>query len=546
MRNKNMKTYKIFIVAITAIVLSSCTNFLTTQLTNSKTSDSYYQTPSDAATALVGCYNGLDLIWSSGVAMPLMAEVESDNCFGGTGSSDDYGYEMLDEFNKSIAPSDVSYFESNWEGYYQAIYRCNTLIGKINQVKWGADTLARTTDEAEAKFLRADMYFDLVRLFEKVPLVTAPTMSNVPQASADSTYAQIISDLKFAAANLPSTAYPNVVNGRATKWAAEAMLARVFLFYTGYYGKTDCAGFTKAQALAAIADVRDNSGYGLVPDFTTLWPAASAAKKVTYAGEANKEVIFSIKYTGNGNYNGNITGNTWLLMTGIRLGAGGGTSIYPYAYGWGACTVDPKLWNDFSASDSRRFASITSVTDEGLDAKTASITGKPFSSANNREYTGYYLKKYSPMCDSLNNALPNTNYLVAQPQDYFVIRYADVLLMAAELELGTNQGQALIDFNAVHTRAGLTAATSITQADIMNERRLEFVGEGIRYWDLLRQGINTAAATIVANTTASYLSDGTSSPSISAANIIATRGFQQIPENQITLSGGVLKQNPGW
>jgi hypothetical protein len=150
------------------------------------------------------------------------------------------------------------------------------------------------------------------------------------------------------------------------------------------------------------------------------------------------------------------------------------------------------------------------------------------------------------MCDSLNNPLPNADYMVAQPQDFFDMRYADVLLMAAELELGTNPGQALVDYNAVHVRAGLIAATSITQADIMNERRLEFVGEGIRYWDLLRQGINTAATTIVANTTLSYLNDGTSSPTISTANIIATRGFQQIPENQITLSGGVLKQNAGW
>ncbi|MBB3188486.1 RagB/SusD family nutrient uptake outer membrane protein [Microbacter margulisiae] len=542
-----MKTYKIFTIAVVAILsLGSCTNFLTTQLTSSKTSDSYYQTPSDAATALVGCYNGLDLIWNSGVAVPLMAEVESDNCFGGTGSSDGYGYEMMDEFNKSVSPSDVSLFEGDWEAYYQAIYRCNTLIGKIGQVNWGKDTASAKTDEGEAKFLRAYLYYDLVRLFEKVPLITVPTMANVPQASPDSTYAQIISDLKYAAANLPSTPYPNVVNGRATKWAAEAMLARVFLFYTGYYGKADCAGFTKADALAAIDDVRDNSGYGLVTDYTTLWPAASAAKGVTYAGEDNKEVIFSIKYTGNGNYSGNITGNPFAIMTGMRIGAGGGTSIYPYAYGWGAATVDPKLWNAFSASDSRRFASITSITDEGLDTKYTTITGKAFTGDNNREYTGYYLKKYSPMCDSLNNALPNTNYLVAQPQDYFDMRYADVLLMAAELELGTNSGQALIDFNRVHTRAGLTAATSITLADIMNERRLEFAGEGIRYWDLLRQGIQTAATTIVANTTASYLSDGTSSPAITVANIEATRGFQQIPENQITLSGGVLKQNAGW
>jgi hypothetical protein len=538
-----MKTYKIFIAAITAIVsLASCNDFLKTSLVNQMSSDSYYATPAEAYTALVGCYNGLDVIWNGGVAMPLAAEVLSDNCLGGTGSSDAYTYEMLDEFNKTISPTDVSTYESNWEAYYQAIYRCNTLIEKIGQVAWSDSSSSKTQYEAEAKFLRAYCYFDLVRLFEKVPLVLVPTTANVAQADPATTYAQIMSDLRYAITNLPSTQYSATPSGRVTKWAAEAMLARVYLFYSGYYGVTTIGGETQATALAAVEDVISNSGHSLVSDFTTLWPAASEAKGVTYAGEANPEVVFSIKYTGNGNYNGNITGNTWLVMTGIRLGAGGGVSIYPYGYGWGACTVDPILWNTFSSSDSRRFASITSVTGEGLDTKYATNTGKAFSAANNREYTGYYLKKYSPLCDSLNNFIPNLDYLIAQPQDYFVMRYADVLLMAAEL----GSPNALSYFNQVHTRAGLSAVTSISNAAILAERRLEFVGEGIRYWDLLRQGINTAAATIVANTTASYLTDGTASPSISAANIITTRGFQQIPLNQITLSGGVLVQNAGW
>jgi hypothetical protein len=167
--------------------------------------------------------------------------------------------------------------------------------------------------------------------------------------------------------------------------------------------------------------------------------------------------------------------------------------------------------------------------------------------AANREYTGYYMKKYSPVCDSLNNPLPANNYLVAQSQDYFVIRYADVLLMAAEL----GSPNAVSYFNQVHQRAMPSAAavTSVTKADILAERRLEFVGEGIRYWDVLRQGLSTAASTIAANTTVSLISDGTGAPPSAAtlqANITNTRGFQQIPLDQITLSSGVLKQNAGW
>jgi hypothetical protein len=538
-----MKTYKIFIAAITAIVsLASCNDFLKTSLVSQFSSDSYYQTPTEAYTALVGCYNGLNLIWNSGVAMPMAAEFLSDNCFAGVGSSDGYGYQMLDEFNKTVSPSDASIYESNWQAYYQAIYRCNTLIEKIGQVAWSDSTTTKNQYEAEAKFLRANFYFDMARLWEKVPLVLTPTTADVPQADPATTYAQIMSDLRYAITNLPSTKYSATPSGRVTKWAAEAMLARVYLFYSGYYGVTTIGGETQATALAAVEDVISNSGHSLVSDFTTLWPAASKAKGVTYIGKGNSEEVFAIKYTGNGNYSGNITSNGWAVMFGIRLGASGGVSIYPYGYGWGACTVDPNLWNAFNASDSRRFASITSVIDEGLDKKCATITGKPFSSANQREYTGYYLKKYSPMCDSLNNPIPNTDYTIAQSQDYVVMRYADVLLMAAEL----GSPNALKYFNQVHTRAGLPAVTSISTAAILAERRLEFVGEGIRYWDLLRQGINTAAATIVANTTASYLNDGTASPAISAANIILTRGFQEIPATEITLSGGVLVQNPGW
>lgn len=532
-----MKTWKYSIVglaALSSLMLGSCKKFLTTELTAaSQTSESYYKTPSEAFTALVGCYNGFNLIYG-GEAIPPMMEVFSDNCFGGTGASDGYGWEMLDEFNKTISPSDVAIHSSAWQEYYQAIYRCNVLLQHMNDVTWGDSTTLERQYTAEARFIRAYCYFDLVRLFEKVPLLTTPTVANVPQSSPDSTYSQIMSDLRYAADSLPSTIYSSVPNGRVTKWAAESMLARVYLFYSGYYGKSAIGNETAATALAAVEDVIANSGHGLVPDFTTLWPAASIAKKVSYAGEDNKEVVFSLKYSSTANYNGNNTGNTWLVMTGER-----DQSVYPYGYGWGACTVDPNLVALFDkVNDSRYFASITDIVGENLAFTKAS---------DNREYTGYYMKKYSPICDSLNNPLPVSNYLIAQDQDYFVIRYSDVLLMAAEL----GSPNAVSYFNQVHQRAipSAAAVTTVSKADILAERRLEFVGEGIRYWDLLRQGLATAASTIATNTTLSLISDGTGTPPTAAqlqANITATRGFQQIPSDQITLSSGVLKQNPGW
>ena len=217
-------------------------------------------------------------------------------------------------------------------------------------------------------------------------------------------------------------------------------------------------------------------------------------------------------------------------MTGMRE-----QSIYPYGYGWGACTIDKKLVAQFdTVKDSRFFASIISISGEKLAFTKA---------ANQREYTGYYMKKYSPQCDNTNTTIPTTNYSIAQGQDYYSIRYSDVLLMAAEL----GSSKAATYYNLVHQRAipTATAVSTVSKSDILTERRLEFVGEGIRYWDLLRQGLSTAASTIANNTT---LGTAYGSPSASTiiSNITTTRGFQQIPLTEITLSGGVLKQNTGW
>jgi len=217
-----------------------------------------------------------------------------------------------------------------------------------------------------------------------------------------------------------------------------------------------------------------------------------------------------------------------MVMTGIRE-----ESHFPYQYGWGACTIDPKLWNTFSGSDARKAASITSIVDEKI-----AFTKGP----KNREYTGYYMKKYSPLCDEDGVSIA-TNFQIGQSQDYFAIRYSDVLLMAAELGSANAQD----DLDQVRLRAGLTPVP-VSKASVLAERRLEFVGEGIRYWDLLRQGLSTAASTIVANTTFAIFTNGATAPTPAQlqANITTTRGFQQIPNDQITLSSGVLKQNAGW
>ena len=287
---------------------------------------------------------------------------------------------------------------------------------------------------------------------------------------------------------------------------------------------------SKAEALAALEDVISNGGFGLVENFANLWPAASLNN---YVGENNKETVFSIRYTYTSDWNGNVDGNHWMVMMGIRV-----QSIYPYGLGWGGGTVNPKLWNAYSVNDTRRNASIISIDGEGLDFK---------NKKDQREYTGYYTKKYTPMADaagaSLAEKMGGVSFMIGQFQDFVSIRYADVLLMAAEL--GSPNAQTY--FDDVRKRAYGTnfVQTPVNQANILDERRFEFAGEGVRYWDLLRQGINVAAAAIAETVT---LENGgvATVKTISASKIIETKGLSQIPYSQITLSNGVLKQNAGW
>jgi hypothetical protein len=529
-----MKKLKLYIPAIILLSLAACTkSFLDTQDVKTASEVNFYKTPDDAWKALVGAYDGLQRVWSDGIALPVGAEIMSDNAFGGTGNSDGYGYQMMDEFDKSRSPSDQNLFGQSWNNYYKAIYRTNLFLSRIDQVDWKGSESLRDVYESETRFIRAYCYFDLVRLWGNVPLVTKPTVENVPQASADSIYKLIADDLAFAAANLPATNYGNqdkATYGRVTKWAAEALLGRVFLYYTGYYNKTDLVGsVSKAQALTYLEDVIANGGYGLVDNFANLWPAASVNN---YVGEDNKETVFGIKYTYTSDYNGNSDGNHWMVMYGIR-----GASYNPYGSGWGGGTVNAKLWNAYEAGDTRKVASIVSIAGEGFT----------YDPKDQREYTGYYNKKFSPMADAAGNSLAvkmgGVNFMIGQYQDYVSIRYADVLLMAAEL--GSANAQKY--FDDVRKRAfGASFVTkTVNQANIMTERRLEFAGEGHRYWDLLRQGIAVAASTIAESVT---LQNGgaNATKTISAAKITETKGLVQIPNTQITLSNNVLKQNAGW
>src|SRR3989337_1326926 len=205
-KNEHMKNIKITILAFLLLAAGACKkSFLDTEDVTTATEQNFYKTPEDAFKAFVGCYCGLQRVWSDSIALPVAAEVMADNTFGGTGNSDGLGYQMMDEFDKTRSPSDQDMFGANWVLYYKAAYRCNMLLGKMDQIEWNGQETLRKTYESETRFLRAYLYFDMVRLWGNIPLVTVPTAENVPQDSPDDVYKLIAEDLEFAAQNLPVT-----------------------------------------------------------------------------------------------------------------------------------------------------------------------------------------------------------------------------------------------------------------------------------------------------------------------------------------------------
>ncbi len=540
-----MKSHISILILSTVLLFSCSESFLDVESITEPTTDNFYRTIDDAERALIGCYDGWQITSANGnLAFYIASEVMSDQTFGATGNSDGRGYQAIDRFDISQSPSDANLFNGTWTDYYTAIFRCNSLLVKMDQIEWNDDNETHSRIEGETRVLRAMLYFDLVRLFGYVPLVTEPSSENFPQSEPIETYKLIAEDLKFAADNIPINAYPksNAAknDGRISAYAAKALLARVYLFYTGYEnGKYDPQVVTKAEVLQGLEDVINSNEFELIEEFKNLWPAASSipiqgelAFNSTYAGDGNKETVLAQKFNSTQDYDGNADGNRWLVMMGLR-----NTDWSPYGRGWGACTVHPKMWNAFETGDTRREASIIHIINEGIEEE--------FDINDQREYTGMTIKKYTPMAfydgTSASKKDGSGDFQIAQHQDYVVMRYADVLLMAAELESVNAQSY----FDEVRARAGLSPK-AVSKANIMQERFYEFAFEGLRYWDLLRQGVETAAGVIAENGVDVLSGNSPDKVSIEAANIIAKRGLSQIPQTQINYSNNVLKQNEGW
>lgn len=555
-----MKTRHIFLysaLAVAGLTVTSCS--MDTESKTSQNDETAYRNAEALDMALVGCYDGWQrTISSEEIGMYMLAEFASDQAHGGLGFSDAKNNNVLDQFDISVAPSYNNLFNTDWINYYAAIFRCNKVIQAEETADWGGDLTARGRIIGQARALRAILYFDLARMFGDVPLITVPTEENLPRTAASEVYKQIFEDLKYAAANIPANAFPldnrKENDGRITKYAAEALLARAYLYYTGYYGQEN-DGCTKQEAIDALEDIINNGGYELEAKYADLFmPACTKdasngsnyAWDTTFKGkyynngdwqsDISKEVILNLKFSATADYNGNADGNVFQVYLGPRNKCATSVNI---ASGWGACSVTQKFVDTYK-DDPRFNACVWSCADAGFAADVN----------DTYEYTGYYTRKYAPMCFSdgtrqeVGFELGEQHMNITYYQDWTVMRYADVLLMHSELT-GTNTG-----LNMVHQRSCPGETLSYSIENIRKERAIEFAFEGIHFWDLMRyekDGAYAGRAIAEAQNGAKVMNGGVeTTTSFKIDNFTAKKGLMQIPNTQITLSGGVLTQNAGW
>ena len=547
-----------FAAALVAMATGCAESFLDVESKVESNTENFYKTEGDAWRALIGCYDGWRQISSApGVGIMVAASVLSDECYGGTGANDGYGYQAMDQFDLSISPADQNLFEQDWKVYYAAVYRCNELCDHENQINWTGESQNRSLYMGECRAIRALLYFDMVRMWGNIPLFLEAINENRTPSDPAEVYAAIVEDMKYAIANIPADAnLATADNGRITKYAMEAMLARVYLYYTGYYGKelgytadgVTTGTLTKQEVLDGLDDIVKSGNYALVPEFKNLWPAASLVplgedgwdpELSTYAGQANTEFMLQQKFTPTQDYNGNNDSNRWQVMLGMRS-----LNFSPYGKGWGAATVCPTYVNKFASDDPRLKASVINTASEGIGAASDYAN----SVKDWREFTGYCIKKYSPIAFANgNNASKEdgtADFQTQNAQDFVMMRYADVLLMIAEMG-GVPSKSAQEALDEVRSRAGM-ASVPVSKESVMEERALELAFEGIRYWDLLRQGVDKLADAVCASAGTVQNAGLEASVSYKRDKIIEKNGLFQIPTNQIVLSSYTLKQNPGW
>jgi starch-binding outer membrane protein, SusD/RagB family len=498
-----MKTIlkKYFLGLIFLLVFFSCSkDFLQKNPQGDLTQASFPASQSDALLATNAAYATLrDWFYNSG-GYPIL-DIMSDDAYKGSNTNDQLT--TVGPFDTFTMNSTQDGLDRWWASLYQGIKRTNVVIEKVPLIQM--DTILRNRYLAEAKFLRGLYYFDLVRAWGGVPIVTDlnPPVK-LARASKDEVYALIVGDLLYSIQYLTNKSVQTSADaGRATKEAAEALLGKVFLFQHDY-----------VNAEKYLTPVISANVYGLEPVFTD-------ANGVN--GNNGIESVFEVGALAAEGFDGG----------GAQYGNVQGVRGAPNR-GWGFNRPSMELRKSFEPGDPRLKGTIIDLGDV-LDNVTISgeiIPADPAAILNAQGDT------INIQCYNRKVWTPGNTTVTQWAWHRRLIRYADVLLMAAEvLNENGNSSQALIYLNMVRARArqgnnAILPDVTVTEKNVLRdkillERRHELAMEGIRFWDLIRTG--------------------------TAATVLGPLGFVTgkhellpIHQTEIDISQGTLIQNPNY
>ncbi|WP_088341678.1 RagB/SusD family nutrient uptake outer membrane protein [Robiginitalea sediminis] len=453
-------------------------------------SENFFNSEEDYEQALISAY---DMLQSTYLNV-MLGEIASDNTLaGGESATDVPGIQEIDDMVHTPVNEQL---RSIWSWMFAGVNRANYIL----EFRDKTDFPGKERILAEATFLRAYYYFELVKWFGDVPLAVDQRLlfgdqDVVERTPASEVYDQIEADLTYAAANLPYTAFET---GRVTRGAAQALLGKVLVYREKFQ-----------PAAQVLEDLINNGPHQLVTDYTTLFENDN---------ENTVESVFEVQYTDvEGAGFGCLQcseGNVAVGFNGIRNYSG---PVFESGFSFNVPTAE--AYAAFEDGDLRRDVAI-------LDIEAWAAANDGVSYVEGFEHTGYYNRKYIARQGDLNTGDAN----LTNPNNYRAIRYAEVLLLAAEAlnRGGIDDARALGYLNQVRNRAGLSdlsaTGSDLTEA-IYRERRVELMGEGHRFFDLVRTGR-------------------------AAANI---PGFQSgkhelfpIPSIEIELAGNRWEQNPGY
>ena len=542
---KRLLKYGIF----AAVALSGCTDdFLTQDVKGTQVLDNYFNNEQECLAQVYGCYQTLAFDdWWQIYNTYILADMCTDDGWMNNTTQGQDGYNDLVLYQGKTTSGTLANF---WQYRYKGIHYCNTVLEYVPKVT-SVSQEKKNRMIAEAKFLRAYQYFELVKNFGGVPLVismaTPEDAKNIRRASLEETYAQIEQDFLESVDALPlrSETIKNGELGRATKGAAMAMLAKVYLYQEKY---------TEAEQ---YLDAVINSGeYALLDDFSKVW-------NMDYNN--SEEGVFEIQTSGDITYN---VGERISVVAGSRDDSG---------WSWGGPSSDLENAYIAEGDDIRLFCTIikhnaTAIPNEtqmdkfeykvkNENGEEEVIKGKYPILPSKHKSGRVNAKLYIPLAKRIEGNYDAPHIAL----NYRLLRYADVLLMAAEVknQLGKD-GEAQQYLNQVRSRVNLSDVTSSGQElkkAIRNERRLELAFEGNRLYDIRRwtddNGKKVACNLFGPNGSWVIYNTQISTDEFETTNLIEPqdegRDFNEnrdllfpIPNAEVVQSNGMLEQNPGY